>query len=90
MEENHSWRGWGPYNPEDLTKLAVIYRTAKKICRKCNKRLPADAEKCTNPKCHNTDLRFKKNYTYTFHTRPKYYKIGRDFYRKVKKLKWIN
>ena len=61
MDQNHSWSSWGRYeSSEELTKLAIIYRAARKICRKCYKRLPADAEKCTNPKCHNTDLRFKK------------------------------
>jgi len=88
MDENHSWRGWGHYKPEDLTKLAIIYRTAKKICRKCYKKLPADTDKCTNPKCHNTDLRFKKNYKYKdYRGGPHNYKIENDFYRKIKKLK---
>ena len=86
MVENHIWKGWGNYMPEDLTKLAIIYRSAKKICRKCFKRLPPDATKCSNPKCHNTDLRFKKNSNHC-HAPHKSFQIENNFYKKVKKLK---
>ena len=39
--------------------IALYYRSAKKICRKCYARLPLDSDKCRNKKCHNTDLRVK-------------------------------
>ena len=90
MEENNYWKGWGIYRPNKLTQLALVYRIAKKICRKCSKILPPDATKCTNPKCHNTDLRFRKNSNhcnaskYTFKIDNNFY----NFYNKVKKLKW--
>ena len=85
MEENHSWYGWGRhFAREDLIKLAIVYRTAKKICRKCYKRLPANAEKCTNPKCHSIDLRFKKNCKICSNKHK--YRIENDFYTKAKKL----
>ena len=44
---------------EDLTEIAIKYRTAKKICRKCHSILPPDTNKCR--KCHNTDLRKRNN-----------------------------
>ena len=52
------------YQEPDKNKLtpqeiAIYYRSAKKICRKCYAKLPLDAKKCRNPKCHNTDLRYK-------------------------------
>ena len=37
--------------------LAMVYRVAKKICRKCYCRLPADSKICK--KCKNADLRYK-------------------------------
>ena len=86
MDESKLWKGWGNYVPEDLTKLAIIYRSAKKICRKCFKRLPADATKCSNPKCHNTDLRFKKNSNNCYASKTSF-NIENNFYKKVKKLK---
>ena len=64
MNNYHNFKAGRIYNygekTYDLGRLAVIYRTAKKICRKCYCRLPLDAKKCRNPKCHNTDLRFKR------------------------------
>ena len=44
------------FNDHD-SKIALYYRSIKKICRKCNARLPIDANICK--KCHNTDLRIK-------------------------------
>ena len=49
------------YNKKDLdtitpTHIAIYYRSAKKICRKCYGRLPLDSNKCKNPKCHNVWL----------------------------------
>ncbi len=73
----------GYVNNKDLGKLAVIYRTAKKICRKCYCRLPLNAKICKNPKCHNTDLRFKKDMNHY----PEKYRITKEFYRDTKKLK---
>lgn len=64
----------------ELTKIAIIYRSAKAICRKCYCRLDLDSKICK--KCHNTDLRKKKvllgNYKYS---------INKQLYRKTKKLK---
>ena len=83
MNKNLKWRGSGINRPNKLTKLAIVYITAKKICRKCSKRLPLDAIKCTNPKCHNTDLRLKKTYNvYNYE-----FQIENNYYNKVKKLK---
>ena len=48
------------YNDE-LIQNVLFYREAKKICRKCYCRLPPDSTICRNKKCHNKDLRFKKN-----------------------------
>ena len=66
-----------------MEEIAKIYRTAKKICRKCYKRLPPDATKCSNPKCHNTDIRFKRQ----SYNKLQSFKIEKDFYKKIKKLK---
>ena len=68
-------------NYYSIGNLAVVYRTAKKICRKCYCRLPPDAKICRN--CHNTDLRFKKELNHY----PEKYTITAEFYKKVKKLK---
>ena len=75
------------FYPEYLYDLAKIYRTAKKVCRKCYKRLPPDATKCSNPKCHNTDIRFKKK-LYNRYEKSLSIKIENDFYKYVKKLKY--
>ena len=46
--------------------LAMLYRSAKKICRKCYCRLPVGAKICK--KCKNTDLRYMHQYSEnTFH-----------------------
>ena len=39
------------------SKLALYYRSIKKICRDCHAKLAIDTEKCT--KCHSKDLRLK-------------------------------
>ena len=43
--------------------LAMIYRSAKIICRKCYCRLPPGSTICKNKKCRNTDLRYKHQIT---------------------------
>ena len=87
MNNYHNFKAGRIYNngekTYDLGRLAVIYRTAKKICRKCYCRLPLDAKKCRNPKCHNTDLRFKKDMNHY----PKKYQITKNFYIDIKKIK---
>ena len=48
---------------ENLTKLAVLNRTARIICRKCFSRLPLNSKVCR--RCKNPDIRFKKdNYSH--------------------------
>ena len=81
MEERINYKSW-EYRFY-LYDIAKIYRTAKKICRKCYKRLPPDETKCSNPKCHNTDIRFKSN----SYKKPQSLEIEKEFYKKVKKLK---
>ena len=56
---------WRP--DKDLLKLAVLNRSARKICRKCYCRLPLDSKICT--KCKNPDIRYKHNLKriYTYH-----------------------
>ena len=56
--------GFGPsyswWHPDDnLLKLAVLNRSARKICRKCYCRLPLNSTICN--KCKNPDIRYKKN-----------------------------
>ena len=46
------------WKKSDLIKIAISYRIAKKICRKCFKRLPLDSNVCRS--CKNSDLRVKK------------------------------
>ena len=56
------WKVWPgmkshPWNFKDQkvvenVELALIYRQVKKICRKCNSKLPPNATKCRNKKCH--------------------------------------
>ena len=47
---------------EELSKLAILNRTARIICRKCFCRLPLNAHVCR--KCKNPDIRYKKNLSY--------------------------
>ena len=42
----------------ELAKIVISNRKAKKICRKCYKRLPLNANVCRA--CKNSDLRTKK------------------------------
>ena len=54
---NNSRRKFYKLKPE-LVKIAISNRIAKKICRKCYKRLPLNANVCRA--CKNSDLRTKK------------------------------
>ena len=56
---NHGWKLTEPKNIE----LALKYRQVKKICRKCHSKLPQNATKCRNKKCHCTDLRYAHDYS---------------------------
>ena len=42
----------------ELSMVVCVNRLAKKICRKCYKRLPLNATVCRS--CKNSDLRMKK------------------------------
>ena len=42
-----------------LEQLAILIRSAKRICRNCYCRLPLNANVCR--KCKNSDIRDKKN-----------------------------
>ena len=44
---------------QKLAELAILIRSAKRICRKCYCRLPLNANVCR--KCKNSDIRDKKN-----------------------------
>ena len=54
-------RCWKLRDTENI-ELALKYRLVKKICRKCHNRLPPNATKCRNKKCHFTDLRYAHDY----------------------------
>ena len=55
--KSHPWNFKDPKVIENL-ELALKYRQVKKICRKCYNKLPTNATKCRNKKCHCTDLRY--------------------------------
>ena len=44
----------------ELSMVVFVNRLAKKICRKCYKRLPLNATVCRS--CKNSDLRMKKEF----------------------------
>ena len=44
----------------ELVKIAISNRIAKKICRKCYRRLPLNSKVCRN--CKNPDLRINELY----------------------------
>ena len=69
---------------DEYVGLAMIYRTAKKICRKCYCKLPPNSKICRNKKCRNKDLRYKHEYIInSFHC--PIIKVSINF--KTKKLK---